>query len=151
MATILQAQLKKIGMNVTIQPLDYSAFTARERRGDFTFTFSGGSPKADPSDTYGAHFSCEPDLRKRQSNTTGYCDREVDVLLRKAETEPDVEKRKALFKQVMTKIAADLPLLYVGFTPDFIAFRDHCKGFVSDHDGSLQWWGGGISHTWLNR
>jgi peptide/nickel transport system substrate-binding protein len=136
-------------MNITIQPLEYSAFTDRERKGEFTFTFSGGSPKTDLSDTYGPHFRCEPDLRKRQSNTTGYCDQEVDSLLRKAETELDVEKRKVLFQQILKKINEDLPILYVGFSPDFIAFRDYSKGFATDHDGSLQWAGGGMSHMWL--
>jgi len=149
MATVLQSQLKKIGINMTIQPLEYSAFTDRERRGDFAFTFSGGSPKADPAETYAPHFRCEPDLKKRQSNTTGYCDQEVDGLLRKAETELDAEKRKFLFQQILKKINEDLPILYVGFSPDFIAVRDYAKGFTTDHDGSLQWWGGGISHMWL--
>jgi ABC-type transport system substrate-binding protein len=149
MATVLQSQLKKIGINIRIQPLEYSAFTDRERRGDFAFTFSGGSPKTDPSETYAPHFRCEPDLKKRQSNTTGYCDQEVDGLLRKAETEVDVEKRKLLFQQILKKINDDLPILYVGFSPDFIAFRDYAKGFATDHDGSLQWWGGGINHMWL--
>ena len=63
MATVLQSQLKKIGMNITIQPLEYSAFTDRERKGEFAFTFSGGSPKSDPSETYAPHFRCEPDLK----------------------------------------------------------------------------------------
>jgi peptide/nickel transport system substrate-binding protein len=151
MAATLQAQLRKIGMNVKIHALDYGAFTTRERRGDFAFTFSGGSPKADPWDTYGPHLSCERDLKKRQSNTSGYCNGEMDSLLRRAETELDPDKRKGLFKQIVMKVAEDLPILYVGFTPDFITFRDDIKGFVSDHDASLQWWGGGLSETWLDR
>src|SRR5918992_828514 len=91
-------------MNVSIQPREYGAFTDLERKGEFAFTFSGSSPKADPSETYGPHFRCEPDLKKRRSNTTGYCDQELERLLKKAETELDLEKRKTLFKLILQKL-----------------------------------------------
>jgi ABC-type transport system substrate-binding protein len=151
LATTLQAQMKRIGMNIRLDVLEYGAYTARHRAGDFALGFSGGSPKVDPSATYGPHLRCEPDLKKRASNTSGYCDKEMEALLQKAETELDPGKRKTLFKQIETQVARDLPFIYIGFTPDFIIYRDTVKGFTTDHDGSLQWWGGGLSHAWLDK
>jgi len=151
-SVMLQAQLKKIGMNIKLSVMDYGAFTSRERGGKFAFTYAGGgSPKSDPSDTYGPQLRCEPDLNKRIANTSGYCDKEMDTLLEKAQTELDPVKRKDLFKRIETKIAEDLPILHMGSTPDFLTFRDYVKGFIPDHDGSFEWWGGGLSTAWLDK
>ena len=151
-AVTIQSQLKKIGMNVKLNVTDYAAFTTLERRGEFAFTYGGGgSPKTDPSDTYAPQLRCEPDLKKRRSNTSGYCDKEMDALLEKSQTELDPVKRKELFKRIETKVAQDLPILHIGFTPDFLTFRDHVKGFIPDDDGSLEWWGGGLSTVWLDK
>jgi len=151
LATTLQAQMKKIGMNMKLDVLEVGAYTARHRAGDFAIGFSGGSPKVDPSATYGPHLRCEPDLKKRASNTSGYCDQEMEALLQKAELELEPGKRKTLFKEIEAKILRDLPFIIIGFVPDFITYRDYVKGFATDHDGSLQWWGGGLSHAWLDK
>jgi peptide/nickel transport system substrate-binding protein len=151
-AVTIQSQLKKIGVNIKVNVLDYTAFTTLERRGDFAFTYGGGgSPKTDPSDTYGPQLRCESDLKKRRSNTSGYCDKEMDALLERSQTELDPVKRKELFKRIETKVARDLPILHIGFVPDFLTFRDYVKGFIPDHDGSLEWWGGGLSTVWLDK
>jgi len=71
---------------------------------------------------------CEPDLKKRRLNESGYCDKEYDAMLQKAVGEVDLDKRKALFKQAVAKLLDDSPVLPIGFTPRFFTQRDYVKG-----------------------
>jgi len=63
----------------------------------------------------------------------------------------DPEKRRALFKQAVTMLAQDVPVLSIGFTPRFFAFRNHVKGFVTNASGDFQPWGAGLSHAWVEK
>ena len=146
----LQSQLKRIGMNVTITVLDSGTYGARHRKGDFSFYFGGSDFTADPSSTYQTDLLCEPDLNNRSNNSSGYCDQEMDALLKRAESEMDQPRRKALFTQIVTKLVADAPELHIGFVPRFFTFRDHVKGFTTDGNGFFRHREGGLNHTWLD-
>jgi len=151
MAAVLQAQLKRVGMNVRLELMDIGAYNQRERKGQFAFRFRGGDPDADPWMTYARHLICEPDLRKRIANIAGYCNKQVVKLLKKAETELDGNVRRELFRQIMTQMAEDLPQINLGFVPRFYTFRDYVKGFTTGADARFRWFGGGVTHTWLDK
>ena len=151
MAQALQAQLKKIGINLALDSLEVGAYNVRERKGEFAFRFRGGDFYPDPSTTYGQDLQCEPDLRKRNANTSGYCDKEMDALIISAETELDPNKRKALFKRILTKMSEDIPEIYVGFVPRFFTVRDYVKGFTTDAAGRFMPWNGGLTRAWLDK
>jgi peptide/nickel transport system substrate-binding protein len=147
----LQAQLRKIGMNVELEVLDYTLHPVRERAGEYAFSFSGGNFRPDPSATYASNWRCEPDLKKRATNLSGYCDRELESLLDRAESELDPARRKELFRQILLKVGHDLPEIPVGFIPRFFAFGEHVKGFTTDGSGRLMHYGGGLNYTALDR
>jgi peptide/nickel transport system substrate-binding protein len=151
--TALQAQLRKIGMNVSLEVLETGAYREAQRRGTFAFFFSGGQFDTDPWLTYEGNLACEPDLRRRTGNSSGYCDREIESLLQRAEAEPDQAKRRDLFRQILTKFWHDAPEVYIGYIPWYFAFRDPVKGFTVGADGQarLMHHGGGLSSTWLDR
>jgi ABC-type transport system substrate-binding protein len=150
-ASTLQAQLRRIGVNLRLELLEYGMYSTRSRRGEFAIKFSGGSFDADPSTTYGPDLGCEADNTRRASNFTGYCEKDMDALLARAEVELDQARRKEQFRQILTKMYDDLPEMTIGFVPDFFAFREHVKGFVTDAEANLGWWGGGLHHAWLDR
>jgi ABC-type transport system substrate-binding protein len=75
----------------------------------------------------------------------------MEDLLKQAETELDSNRRKAFFKQIMTKAADDLPEIYIGSVPRFFTFRDHVKGFTTDDAGRFRSFEGGLTHTWLEK
>jgi ABC-type transport system substrate-binding protein len=149
--SVLQAQLKRIGVAVKPVVLEWGAYREQQRKGMFQLMFYGGSIDADPSLTYGPDFVCEKDLKNRSSNMPGYCDKEIDALLTKAEVESDAKKRKELFRQIISKVKEDLPEMPIGYVPRFYTFRDYVKGFTTNDEGEFQWWGGGLSHTWLDK
>lgn len=150
-ATTIQAQLKKIGMKVKLEVLEYGAYTARQRAGNFEFKVLGGDFDADIWPTYGPYLMCVPDLKKRSNNNSGYCDKEMDDLLIRAQTETDAKIRRGLFRQVLTKVAEDVPYIFVGFVPRFFSFRNYVKGFTTDGDGAFRPWGRGLNYTWLDK
>lgn len=151
MATALQSQLKKIGVNIELKVFDYGARRDQIQKGETTLDLVGSDFYADPSTTYRQELACEPNLRMRMSNWTGYCNKELDALHDKLETEMDGKKRLAILKQILTIANDDLPLLPVVFVPRFFSFRDHVKGFTTDGDGSFIWSQGGLTRTWLDK
>ncbi len=151
MSITLQAQLRKIGMNVKLDMLTRGAFASRARKGAFEFRFTGGSFYPDPSASYGSDFRCPVDLRKRTGNNSGYCDKEMDDLIKKGETEFDPDIRRAVFKRIVTKVAEDLPEVYLGYGPRFFTFRNFVKGFSTDDNADYRWWRGGLHYTWLDK
>ena len=150
-AATVQAQLKRIGMNVKLDLMEYSVYTARQRSGEFEMRPSGGDYEPDPISTYGDQFRCPANLKKRTSNDTGYCDKEMDSLISAAETQLDPAKRRALVERIVKKLAEDVPEVPIGFVPRFFAFGDYVKGFRTDRQGSFQWLNGGLSHAWLDK
>lgn len=150
-ATVIQAQLKRIGLNVRLSSQERGANLARRRAGDFHFKMGGGSIDPDPWRALVDDFRCENDPKKRIENETGYCNRELEALLRRAETEVDEAKRRDLIRQAAFIVLADVPEVRIGFVPRFFALRDYVKGFTSDNTNAFQLWGGGLSRTWLDK
>lgn len=151
MASVLQAQLKRVGINIKVEMLEPGAESQRTRSGDFDSHVGAGGYRLDPSDTYSGDYGCEADLTKRINNMMGYCDREVEELINRAQIEMKHETRQELFKRILTKINEDVPLIYLASGPRFYAFGDYVKGFTSIDDGTYRWFGGGLTHTWLDK
>ena len=150
-ASTIQAQLKRIGLTVNIKLFEYSAHRMLIQNGTFTFDFMGSGLHPDPSSTYGVELSCIPDLKKRSSNYSGWCDKEVDALLKKAEVELDVHKRRELFKQILTRAGEEAAVIPITFVPRFFGLRDYVKNFSTGQDGELRVYGGGLNYTWLDK
>jgi ABC-type transport system substrate-binding protein len=148
----VQAQLKKIGMNVQIKMADRGANLEMRRKGQYAFKLSGDpGVNPNPVDLYLPIYACESDPRKRNQNESGYCDKEVDALLKTAAAEHDQNKLRSLMGKIVTKLNGDIPTVTVGHTSRFFAVRDYVKGFTTAYDGEFVWWGGGLNHLWLDK
>jgi ABC-type transport system substrate-binding protein len=150
-ASTIQAQLKRIGLNINIRLFEYSAHRTLIQKGTFTFDFMGSGLHPDPSSTYGVELGCIPDLKSRASNYSGWCDKEVDGLLEKAEVELDAQKRKELFKQILTRTSEEVPVIPITFVSRFFALRDYVKDFSTGQDGEFRVYKGGLNYTWLDK
>jgi peptide/nickel transport system substrate-binding protein len=147
---VIQAQLKKIGMNIKLIILERASNLDRRHKGEYAFKLAGGSLYPDPLLAY-SEYRCEKDLKNRGENESGYCDKQFDTWVDEASQELNPEKRKALFRKVVGKLADDIPILPIGFTPRFFTFNNHIKGFTTDANGASRWWGGGLNYTWIDR
>jgi ABC-type transport system substrate-binding protein len=150
-ASVIQAQLKRIGISINIRLFEYSAHRTKIQDGTYTFDYMGSSPHPDPSTTYAVEIKCIPDLKNRASTYSGYCNKEIDALLEKAEVELDVQKRKEMFRQVLTRVHDDSPVVPITFVPRFFALRDYVKGFATGDDGEFRAHGVGLNYTWLDK
>ena len=141
-----------MGVNIRLQIFEFGAYRAQVRKGETTLNLTGGGYFADPIPTYRSSLECEPDSRKRASNWSGYCDKEVEGLFEKLDTELEHKKRKKSLAKIITKVNQDVPILTIGFVPRFFSLRDYVKGFTTDDDGArFVWGGGGLTRTWLDK
>lgn len=147
---VIQAQLKRIGMNVQLKILERASALDARRKGNYAFKLSGGRVHAEPIPLL-QEYRCEPDLNNRRENESGYCNKKFDALLAEAESEPNAEKRKTLYRQLTGILNDDLPIVPIGFTPRFFAFRSHVRGFQTDFSGAFEWGQGGLSHAWIQK
>jgi len=149
-AAVLQAQLKGIGINVKIDLVDFGTYVARQRAGEYAFLFGGNSLDADPAMAYAQDLVCG-DPRKRTVNIEGYCDKEMDALLKKAVSEVNPKQRRLLFRQVVQKVVEDVPFIPIGYAPRFFTLRDYVKGFTTNSEGEFRPWGGGLNYAWIDK
>jgi peptide/nickel transport system substrate-binding protein len=75
MALLIQEQLRRIGIQLEIQQLDFPIWQERRSAGDFDLDFSGVSQDASPSGLTQS-WTCTG-----ANNVGGYCDRAVDSLM----------------------------------------------------------------------
>jgi peptide/nickel transport system substrate-binding protein len=151
LSATVQAQLRRVGIPVKLRLIDSWSYRRRVRRGNFSIQIGAAGKYVDPADTYSLELACEPDLKKRVHNATGYCDPEMQLLLDQAEGEMDPNARREVFKQILTKFTEDAPSVYIAFISRFFACNDTVKGFTSIDDGTLEYLNGGLSRTWLDR
>jgi peptide/nickel transport system substrate-binding protein len=143
---IAQAQLKAVGIELKS---DFAppavAFGPKEQSGDFdVFDYAWTSPSPDISgwdSIYGCRTATEA-----QQNDQGYCNRNVDRLLKAANTELDQAKAAALVNRALGLMANDLAILPLYQLPNMVIHRTNVRGVIdSPFAGGpfwtvRQWW-----------
>ena len=113
-AEYLRAQLKKIGIEVTVRTSpDFPTWARRVSTYDFDATMDGAFNYGDP--VIGVHRTYLSSNIKSGviwSNTQNYVNPKVDTLLAAATIERDIEKRKKLYADFARQVTADLPMIY---------------------------------------
>lgn len=112
LAVVYHDYLKRIGMDVRVEIVDYPTFRGtRFRPGHFqaaSFDLSAGDD-ADPSFHLG-YFQCD-------SSRIGYCRPEADALVARARRTLDAGERRQVYWRLQEMLARDVPLVWV-VTPD---------------------------------
>ncbi|MGE3616101.1 MAG: peptide ABC transporter substrate-binding protein [Gemmatimonadales bacterium] len=107
-AQVIQAALKAVGVEVRFETLESAAWTNRWRSGEWEAIVSGWFLPADPSLT--GLYACDG-----ANNMAGFCDPELDVLLKRSDRtlDPDARKRDLdLAQERLAASARTLPLYY---------------------------------------
>jgi peptide/nickel transport system substrate-binding protein len=120
MALLVQEQLRRIGIQIELQQLEFPVWLERRSAGDFDVDFSGTSQDASPSGLTQA-WTCTGG-----ANVAGYCDRRVDSLMGEAilgRGDPAETWHEAL-----QQIEEDAPATFL-YAPTFVyAVRKRYKG-----------------------
>lgn len=99
-AQLLQSQLKKGGIDLTLEIVDKPSRSVRTNTNDFT-TFFGGKPFGDPDSWLSNSFDSSSGPRNR----TGVRDPKLDALILAQRREADPAKRAELIRQAAVYIA----------------------------------------------
>lgn len=107
---VVREQLKAIGIDMVIEPVDVGVWFTRFVEGDYEITSAYQERTLDPDNFYALV------LRSGGSiNTTGYSDPDFDGLVEQARTETDEATRKGLYEQIRAKVWEDNPLVFAHY------------------------------------
>jgi peptide/nickel transport system substrate-binding protein len=149
MAQIIKENLRKIGIEVSIEVLELGAFQEKAyKEKDFDMSITDGFWGPDPHNMH-MRFSS-----KGSHNLPGYVNPVTDDLLERAAKEPDLEKRRQLYWQAQEEFAKELPYFPLVDVVGFYISRTDWKGFYWELAGKVGinvyaqvWWAKGVTTT----
>ena len=104
---MIAQQCAKVGIKVKIQQMDWGVFQKVRRSRDFQANYFAGSWRAAPSDYFYRYMR-----GGIKSNEIGQNDPEINRLMDFCMTEPDLEKRKKVFKELQYKTAEKVTAIF---------------------------------------
>jgi len=129
----VQAQLKDINVTLNVEILESGAYVQRWLAANFdaAIALNGGRP--DPETMYGRYFTSTGSLNK----VAAYSSPTLDALFQQGRTEPDVTKRKAIYKQISEALEQNAPWvwMFTGYNYNVMTTKVH--GFTPMSNGSL--------------
>ena len=114
MAEYIRAQLKKVGIDVTLRKApDFATWVKRISSWDFEATTNGAWNYPDP--VIGVHrlYVCENIRHQIWTNTQGYCSKEGDAALERAANETGSAERKKAYAEFQHVVSNDLAQLFM--------------------------------------
>ena len=141
-APVIAAQLKRIGITMEIENVEYAVWIKRWLAKDFDMTMNTTPGYADP-DT--AFFRALHSTKGQNWNSWSVPD--LDGLLEEGRRTLDQKKRKEIYDRVQIQILENVPHLWL-FSADTIDFTQaHVKGF-KQHPTTLLY---GFEGSWLDK
>ena len=125
-AQVIQQQLKKVGIDVTIRIIEFSTFLHEyiDKR-NFEAIVMGWQLGREP-DNYAMWHSSQ--RKEGLYNHTGYANPQVDQWLVDARETFDFKKRQALYWKIHAQIAEDLPYIFLYCPDELVAIHRRFKG-----------------------
>src|SRR5512141_2337842 len=108
-ATVIQEHLRRIGISVEIQSLEWGTFFSDIKKGNFQIYSLTWVGIADPDIFHHAFHSRS--VPPAGANRGGYSNAEIDRLTEAARRDPSLEKRRETYRRVQRILARDLPVL----------------------------------------
>jgi peptide/nickel transport system substrate-binding protein len=130
---IVQQQLKKVGLDAQIKPVDYSEHYAMQKSGSTYAFIERWTPRADPGVIMNMHFD-----QKGMANNQRYNNQQVIELISDANSTYDQAKRKALLQQAEQLVVDDAPIIYIYYPSMWIAIRNNIQGYEYIPDGIIR-------------
>jgi peptide/nickel transport system substrate-binding protein len=150
---IMQAQVKRAGIDMTILIRDFPTHIAALNKADFQISMSGGGTNSDPDLTYYAYYRTPPPERRQLGGRSQPCysNARVDQLLDDARKITDFQRRKRLYKEVIEILHEEVADLPIAFVPNGFGFQRHVKDFEPAIRGTFSYANGGLLKTWMEK
>jgi peptide/nickel transport system substrate-binding protein len=146
-AQIVRDNLRQIGMDVDLQPLERAVQIERVfTKHDFDLTLQSYFSAGDPAIGYHRIYQTQTG-NKAFTNATGYSNAEVDGLLGDAATAPDRDERAKIYRRLQAILNDELPslVLFDEETVDFASKK--LTGLWPAIDARDQWGGVRLAGT----
>lgn len=146
LATLAQAELKKVGIDLQLEMMDRASHEARQIQNKFDVNPSHQTFVDDPDGIYYPYFHS-----KGGRNYAKYSNPEFDKLVDAGRRMVDTAKRKETYGRALEILNRDLPNLYLGHYPIAQASRTYLKNMKTNSRGDVSWSEGGASYAWLEK
>lgn len=127
-AVIAQDQLKQVGIDVTIETLEWGAYLDGTARGDHDLYILGWVSVTGDAD-YGLDPLFNSANRGGAGNRSFYSNPRVDELLVKGRSSVNPEERKAYYYEIQDIVQEDVPVLTLVYPTQNIGEQKTVKGF----------------------
>ncbi len=125
--TTIQQMWSQIGVKLNIVQFDNPTRTARLRAEDYQLNVGGWTDDiADPSEM-ASYYAYYPTVHCVH---TQWQDARVNELYEASQKELDIDKRRALYKELQERFIEAAPIIFLYEVPYPVAFRKNVKGFV---------------------
>jgi peptide/nickel transport system substrate-binding protein len=134
----IAASLKKVGIKVKLEPLQgFAGWAERSAAWDFDMSINWPGDKTDPAIGVSRLYVCDNIKNQAYTNTSGYCNSEVDAIFAEAAAEADFDKRSALYFKVQDILLDEMPMLWLFDTPSL--FFHHKDLFFPAYGTAENW------------
>jgi peptide/nickel transport system substrate-binding protein len=140
MANYVAEGFKKIGADVTVAALDWSAITIEDTE---AFMIGWGSPYDADHHTYILFKSDQSSLTSSGYNYGSYANAQVDSLLEKGRQSMDEEERKAIYMEFQAELAEDPAFDFIAYENAIYGMNENISGVkerILGHHGSGFLW-----------
>jgi peptide/nickel transport system substrate-binding protein len=133
LAQIIQEMTREAGFDVKLVATEFATALSAAHSGDFEAFQLNWSGRTDPDGNSYSFLHSGSAL-----NDGHYANAEIDRLLDEARGAVSTETRKALYDQIQTITARDLPIIYLYHERWLWAFTKRLTGFVPTPDGMIR-------------
>ena len=123
--TLIQEQLKAVGIEVRLEPVSQSDWYPRLIQGAINFSPIRWSQRPDPDGLFTILLQSDG-----FANSTKYKNAEYDAIIEKARNSKQLEERKSLYHQAERLLARDLPYVPLFFSVEYAAMRSNVMNHV---------------------
>lgn len=125
--SIVQMWKDNLGVEVTLDSIDYVTFLDLIKKGQFQmFSLGWIADYPDPEDFLDLKFHSQ---RSRANNETGFENKEFDVLIEAARVETDPQKRIQLYQQAEDIVIEEVPWILLFHSKKAILVKPYIQGY----------------------
>lgn len=140
MAKLIQADLKKIGIEVRIITYNWQEFLRRLALGEHDAVLLGWSADhPDPDNFFSPLLSCAS--AETGNNRTFWCNQAFDNLLQASLETTDMDDRREFYRQALNIVADEMPLFPIAHSKRFQAKKNSLKGNILRSYGGISFEG----------
>lgn len=125
-AQVIQANLKEIGVNVTIKLVEWANLMERKNAANYDAMLYGVSMKLPDPDAYSYYFGADSTY---WAKPIGYRDETLEKLLVEGRSTTEEARRKAIYAKVEERLLETSPWVFVNYREQAQAYRRNVKGY----------------------